>query len=145
MADNGKPAWEGPLVADRVAVITGGAGGIGAASCAALAHHGADIVVADIDADRTAETVAMVEKQGRKALGVVADLTEDGAAEDMIAQAESTFGRVDILVNALGHHLSLAGPFENTDYEGWDRLYRVNLLQTMKATHAVIKGMKERG
>jgi NAD(P)-dependent dehydrogenase (short-subunit alcohol dehydrogenase family) len=75
----------------------------------------------------------------------VADLTEDGAVEDMVAQAESTFGRVDILVNALGHHLSLAGPFEDTDYEGWDRLYRVNLLHTMKASHAVLRGMKERG
>ncbi|HEV8298492.1 MAG TPA: SDR family NAD(P)-dependent oxidoreductase [Acidimicrobiales bacterium] len=133
-----------PLVPGRVALITGGAGAIGAASAIALAAHGADVVVADIDAARVAATVEQVEGHGAGALGVVADLTEDGAVEDAVARANDRFGRVDILVNALGHHLGLAAPFETTDEAGWDALYRVNLLHVLRASHAVIPGMKAR-
>ena len=53
-------AWQGPLVNDRVAVVTGGGGSIAAATAVALADHGADVVIADMDADRTAATVAEV-------------------------------------------------------------------------------------
>jgi NAD(P)-dependent dehydrogenase (short-subunit alcohol dehydrogenase family) len=144
MTDTDHARWQGPLVEGRVAYVTGGAGAIGAQSCLALADHGADVVVVDIDAGRTAATVAEVEARGRRALGVVADLTEDGAAKDAVGRALDAFGRVDICVNALGHHYGLAAPFEESTEEGWDRLYRVNLLQTMQTTHAVLPGMKER-
>jgi NAD(P)-dependent dehydrogenase (short-subunit alcohol dehydrogenase family) len=137
--------WSVPLVADRVALVTGGAGSIAAASCRALADHGADVVVADIDADRTAEVVNEVEARGRRALGLVTDLTVDGAVDAMVAQALEAFGRVDILVNALGHHLSLAAPFQDSTDEGWDALYRINLLHVLQASRAVVPGMKERG
>jgi NAD(P)-dependent dehydrogenase (short-subunit alcohol dehydrogenase family) len=103
------------------------------------------VVVVDIDAARTAEVVAEVEARGRRALGVVADLTVDGAVDAMVAQALEAFGRVDILVNALGHHLSLAAPFEESTDDGWDALYRINLLHVLQASRAVVPGMKERG
>jgi NAD(P)-dependent dehydrogenase (short-subunit alcohol dehydrogenase family) len=144
MTDTDRARWQGPLVEGRVAYVTGGAGAIGAESCFALADHGADVVVVDIDARRTEATVAEVEARGRRALGIVTDLTEDGAAKAAVAQAIDTFGGVDICVNALGHHYGLAAPFEESTEEGWDRLYRVNLLQTMQTTHAVLPGMKER-
>jgi NAD(P)-dependent dehydrogenase (short-subunit alcohol dehydrogenase family) len=137
--------WTAPLVPDRVALVTGGAGAIGSASCEALADHGADVVVADIDADRTAATVQAVEARGRRALGVVTDLTADGAVVDLVRRAEDEFGRIDILVNALGEHLKLSAPFEESAEEGWDALYRINLLHTMAASHAVLPSMKERG
>lgn len=136
--------WTFPLVPDRVAVVTGGAGAIGEASCRALADHGADVAVVDIDAARTATTVAAIEARGRRALGVVADLTVDGEVERVFSAIDDAFGRVDILVNALGHHSSLAKPFSDSTPDDWDRLYRVNLLQTMKATHSVLAGMRER-
>jgi 2-hydroxycyclohexanecarboxyl-CoA dehydrogenase len=137
--------WTAPFVPDRVAVVTGGGGAIGAASCEALADHGADVVVVDIDADRTSAAVAAVESRGRRALGIIADLTADGAARDVVRHAADEFGRVDILVNALGEHLKLAAPFEESSEDGWDALYRVNLLHVMQASHAVLPGMKERG
>lgn len=137
--------WQAPLAAERIAFVSGGAGAIGAQSCFALADHGADIVVVDIDAARTAHTVAAVESRGRRALGLVVDLTEAGAVRDAIARATETFGRIDILINALGEHYGLAAPFEESTEEGWDRLYRVNLLHVMQACHAVLPGMKERG
>lgn len=144
MTEQDRARWQGPLAEDRVAYVTGGAGAIGAQSCFALADHGADVVVVDIDAERTAATVAAVEARGRRALGIVTDLTEDGAAKAAVARAIETFGRVDICVNALGHHYGLAAPFDESTEDGWDRLYRVNLLQTMQTTHAVLPGMKER-
>ena len=137
--------WDGPLCADRVALVTGGAGAIGAATCRALADHGADVVVVDIDAERTAAVVADVEARGRRALGVVRDLTLDGEPEAAVREAEEALGRVDVLVNALGEHLKLAAPFEESTEEGWDALYRINLLHVLRASKAVLPGMKARG
>lgn len=137
--------WNGPLVPERVALVTGGAGGIGAATCRALADHGADVVVVDIDAARVAATVADVEARGRRALAIVTDLTLDDTAYDAVRQAIDELGRVDILVNALGEHLALSRPFEETDEDGWDALYRVNLLHVFRTCKAVLPGMKERG
>ena len=134
-----------PLVAGRTALVTGGAGSIGAASCRALAEHGADVAVADIDADRTAAAVADVEGHGGRAVGIVTDLTVDGAVDEAVRRATEALGRIDILVNALGHHLELSGPFERSTDEGWDRLYRINLLHVMQASRAVVPGMRERG
>jgi NAD(P)-dependent dehydrogenase (short-subunit alcohol dehydrogenase family) len=137
--------WNGPLAAGRVALVTGGAGAIGAATCRALADHGADVAVADIDAERVAATVADVEARGRRALGIVADLTLDGAPADAVGRTVDALGPVDILVNALGEHLALAAPFEQTDESGWDALYRVNLLHVFRSCHAVLPSMKQRG
>jgi NAD(P)-dependent dehydrogenase (short-subunit alcohol dehydrogenase family) len=137
--------WEGPLCGGRVALVTGGAGAIGGATCRALADHGADVAVVDVDAERTAAVVADVEARGRRALGIVADLTLDGTPEAAVRQAEEAFGRVDVLVNALGEHLKLAAPFEESTEEGWDALYRVNLLHVLRASKAVLPGMKARG
>ena len=117
--------WQGPLCADRIAVVTGGGGSIGAACGRAFADHGADVVIVDIAEERVADAVAGVEARGRRALGIVSDLTAEGAVDDMIERAVDTFGRVDILVNALGEHLALAGPFESSTVEGWDRRARI--------------------
>jgi NAD(P)-dependent dehydrogenase (short-subunit alcohol dehydrogenase family) len=133
------------LVAGKTALITGGGGAIGAASALRLAASGADVVVADRAADRVDATVAAVEALGRRAVGVVADLTEPGAVEAAVATANDELGSVDILVNALGEHLALAAPFEETDEDGWDALYRVNLLHVLRACKAVIPGMKALG
>lgn len=133
--------WDGPLCEGRVALVTGGAGAIGAASCRALGDHGASVVVVDVDAERTAATVDGLPR----AHGIVADLTVEGAVPAAVAEAEAVFGRVDILVNALGEHLALAAPFEESTEEGWDRLYRVNLLHVLQACKAVLPGMKTRG
>jgi NAD(P)-dependent dehydrogenase (short-subunit alcohol dehydrogenase family) len=141
----GEEAGTSRLLADRVALITGGAGAIGAASAELLAAHGAAITVVDRAADRVEATVAAVEAGGGRAIGVVADLTEAGAIEDAVARTEAACGSVDVLVNAVGEHYAMAGPFEDSDEAGWDALYRVNLLPVMRACHAVVAGMKARG
>ncbi len=135
----------GALLADRVVLITGGGGAIGAASAELLAAHGAAVVVVDLVEERVDRAVATVEEAGGRALGIVADLTLSGTIEDAVARTEQTFGPVDVLINAIGEHYAMAGPFEHSDEAGWDALYRVNLLPVMRACHAVVAGMKERG
>lgn len=129
----------------RVACITGGAGAIGAASAWGLAAAGADVAVVDIDAERTAATVSAIEALGRRSVGVVADLTVDGEVRRALGDVVANLGEIDILVNALGHHLSLAAPFERSDEAGWDALYRVNLLHVLQACHVVIPAMVAKG
>jgi len=141
--DDGR--WAGPLLADRVAVVTGGAGAIGSAICALFAGQGADVVVADVDAERTAAVVAHIEGLGRRATGVVLDVTADGAVEELSERSIGAFGRVDVLVNAVGHALAPAAAFEQTGPELWDRLYRVNLRHVLATCHAFLPGMRERG
>jgi 3-oxoacyl-[acyl-carrier protein] reductase len=75
----------------------------------------------------------------------VTDLTDEGAVEQAVATAASALGGLDILVNALGEHLWLAKPFERSTPADWDALYRINLLATMRASHAALPLMQARG
>ena len=136
--------WSGPLLANRVAVVTGGAGAIGSATCALFADHGASVVVADNDPERTQAVVADAEARGVEAMGCVVDLMADDTIETMASAVLERFGRVDVLVNAMGHALVPASPFEATTPELWDRLYRANLLHVFRTTHAFLPGMRER-
>jgi 2-hydroxycyclohexanecarboxyl-CoA dehydrogenase len=147
MDDESAPASTevGPLLRGRVALVTGGGGAIGSASAVALAAHGAAVAVVDVVSERVADAMTAVEEVGGRALGIVADLTEAGTIEEAVARTEAELGPVDVLVNGIGEHLRLAGPFEDSDEAGWDALYRVNLLPVMRACHAVVGGMKERG
>jgi NAD(P)-dependent dehydrogenase (short-subunit alcohol dehydrogenase family) len=129
----------------KVAVVTGGGIGIGAATCRTLAAHGADVVVADKEPERTAALAEELRASGRRALGVVADLTTAEGMTALVDAALGEFGAVDILVNNLGHHLSAAGPFEQSTEEQWMALFDINLLHTLRATRAFLPGMLERG
>jgi 2-hydroxycyclohexanecarboxyl-CoA dehydrogenase len=135
----------GPLLEGRVAVVTGGAGGIGDAICRTFAAHGASVVVADNHAERAAATAAAVRARGVGALAVTADLTSADGIESLRTQALDTFGQVDILINGLGHHLGVHGPFEDNREEQWQGLYEVNLLHVLRASQAFIPGMRQRG
>lgn len=129
----------------RVAVVTGGAGGIGGATCALLAEQGSDVVIVDNHAERTAAVVSEVERRGRRALPVVLDLTADDGVAEVASRALEAFGHVDILINGLGEHLGTAGPFASSTEEQWDDLYKVNLLHVFRACQAFSPGMCERG
>ena len=152
MADRDEPSyppghdgrWDGPLLRDRVALVTGGAGSIAATTCSLFADQGADVIVVDIDADRTARVVEDVQRRGRRALGIVCDLLEDESMRQVEAEALGTFGRVDILVNALGTALVPASPFEHMAPELWDRVYRANLRHVFSACHCFVPGMRGR-
>ncbi len=109
----------------RVAVVTGAARGLGQAIAVGLARHGADVALADLDADALAETTALVEASGRRALAVATDVTDEAAVEQLFARAERELGPVDALVNSVFTPV-LTRPQELT-LEQWERALRVNL------------------
>jgi NAD(P)-dependent dehydrogenase (short-subunit alcohol dehydrogenase family) len=130
-------------LAGRVAVITGGASGIGRGVALALAKRAARIVIADINVERGAATAQDVEALGGAARFVDCDVTSDASVEDLRKQALEAFGRVDILMNNVG--VLAAGDFEDIPLSAWDRCLRVNLLSCVRVTQAFLPELRAAG
>jgi meso-butanediol dehydrogenase/(S,S)-butanediol dehydrogenase/diacetyl reductase len=131
----------GPLLADRVAVVTGAGGGIGAATARLFAQHGAEVAVVDIDVELAQRTADLITTSGGSALPLVTDVR---AADQVAALARSVldrYGRIDVLVNNVGHWLRHPGDFVDTDPQLWDELYRINLHHVFLVTHAFLPAM----
>ena len=126
-----------------VAVVTGGASGIGRATALELAARGADVVVADIHDERLAQTVADIEELGRRALAVRCDVTSDTEVEHLEAEAIREFGRVDILMNNAG--IVVLGPPHTVEMAEWERILQVNVLGLVRGVRAFAPAMVERG
>lgn len=88
----------------RVALVTGAGAGIGRGIALGLAQAGADLLVCDIDGDGLTETVRQIEALGRRGHGVRCDVGSDGQIMDLFAELDRVFGRIDILVNNVGHN-----------------------------------------
>jgi len=125
--------------ANRVAVVTGAAGGFGTAIASELARRGADIIAVDLKpADAT---VAAVQQAGRKAIALQADLSDPAAVEAIVADLLGFAGQVDILVNNAG-----AFPFRDIwelDFAEWKRIQGINLDSQFLMAKAVMGSMRE--
>ncbi len=86
-------------VAGKVAMVTGGAGGIGGATARALSEEGASVVVVDIDGEGAALVVDVVEASGGTAMAIRADLSEESEVTSVVSSAVGRFGRLDVLHN----------------------------------------------
>jgi NAD(P)-dependent dehydrogenase (short-subunit alcohol dehydrogenase family) len=139
------PVPDAALLTGKVAVVTGGGGGIGRAVSETLAAHGAKVVVAEIDADRAAETVGAIRAAGGDALAQHVDVRQRDQVASLAEATLAEYGRVDVLVNNVGHYLFRATPFLDTDEEHWDSLYAVNLRQMFLCTKAFAPYIVERG
>jgi NAD(P)-dependent dehydrogenase (short-subunit alcohol dehydrogenase family) len=133
----------GPLLSDRIAVVTGGGGGIGAATARLFARHGARVVIADIDPDLAHQTADQIAASGGSALAVVTDVRDADQVTALARSVLNRYGRADILVNNVGHWLRHPGNFVDTDIQLWDELYRVNLHHVFLVTHAFLPAMIE--
>jgi NAD(P)-dependent dehydrogenase (short-subunit alcohol dehydrogenase family) len=131
----------GPLLAGRVALVTGGGGGIGRAISETFAAHGARVVVAEINPERAESTVSTILESGGDAVGVVVDVGDEAAVTDLAL----TTGPVDVLVNNVGHYLPGDGDFLTSTSDEWRALYRVNLEHVFLCTRAFVPGMVDRG
>jgi NAD(P)-dependent dehydrogenase (short-subunit alcohol dehydrogenase family) len=131
----------GGLLNDRIAVVTGGGGGIGAAAARLFADHGAQVVIADIDAELAQLTAEQITASGGSAVAVVTDVRDAGQVADLARSVLERHGRVDVLVNNVGHWLRHPGNFVDTDPQLWDDLYRVNLQHVFLVTHAFLPVM----
>jgi NAD(P)-dependent dehydrogenase (short-subunit alcohol dehydrogenase family) len=139
------PTPDAQLLSGKVAVVTGGGGGIGRGISETFAAHGARVVVAEIDADRASDTVAAIRADGGDARAQVVDVRRP---DDVGALAEATigdYGRVDVLVNNVGHYLYRGAPFLDTGEEQWNALYDVNLRHIFLCTKALAPAMVEQG
>jgi NAD(P)-dependent dehydrogenase (short-subunit alcohol dehydrogenase family) len=125
------------------AVVTGGASGIGRATALELARRGADVVVADIHEERLAETVAAIERLGRRALAVPCDVTRDADVDALAATALDALGPVDVLMNNAG--VAVLGPPHRVAMAEWERVLQVNVLGLVRGVRAFVPAMVERG
>ena len=127
----------------RVALVTGGASGIGREICLALANEGRRVAVADLNADGAAETVATITGAGGEAIAVPIDVTSTDSVHDAILQTVDELGPVEILVNCAGWDELM--PFLDTDEDFWDRVIEINFKGTLRTAHACLPAMVEAG
>jgi NAD(P)-dependent dehydrogenase (short-subunit alcohol dehydrogenase family) len=126
----------------RVAIIAGGGGAIGSAIGAAFATAGAVVVVVDRTPERAVESADRACKLGGTCRGVVADLTQEADAERIVQEAVDAYGRLDIIVNAVGGG---AGKvlFDAEVYprDAWDWIFELNVRSTLVATQPAVRAM----
>lgn len=128
---------------DRVAVVTGGAKGIGSATVQALAREGASVVIGDVDAAAGGELMQQLRADGHRVALVRADVAAPEAAQSLIDTAVDEFGGVDILINNAGIALARS-TIETTDDE-WDRVLNVNLTGAWRCAKVAIPHLIRRG
>jgi NAD(P)-dependent dehydrogenase (short-subunit alcohol dehydrogenase family) len=130
-------------LAGKVAVVTGGASGIGRACVLAFAQQGADVVVADRNEDRMEAVVQQVTELGRRALGLKTDVRDDGSVERMAEDAIGAMGAVDLVMNNAG--VVVAGPPHEVSMDDWEWIVEINLLGPVRGVRAFLPHFLERG
>ena len=129
----------------KVAMVTGGAGGIGKAYSKALAEAGAAIVVADLNGIGAKAAAEELVDAGHKAIGVALDVTDLDSAQAGVAEATSAFGGVDILVNNAGIMSALPkGKLLDLPLEAYELAIRVNAMSILVCAKACVPSMRER-
>ncbi len=124
-----------------MALVTGGAQGIGKAVALLLARNGADIVISDINLEKAEETAKEVQALGRKALATKVDVAALGDVEKMVEAILTQFGKVDILVNNAG--IARDKLILRMTEEDWDAVLNINLKGTFNCTKAVVRHMSK--
>jgi 2-deoxy-D-gluconate 3-dehydrogenase len=127
----------------KVAIVTGGNGGIGLGMARGLAEAGADIAIVGRNEAKSMAAVAELKQQGTKAISLTCDVTDKAAVTDMVARALRELGRIDILVNNAG--INIRKPPHALDIEEWDSVIRTNLTSAFLCSQAVYPAMKQAG
>lgn len=126
----------------KVVLVTGGAGGIGNATCCRFAEEGAKVAVLDLSREGAAAVVAEIAEKGGVAEAFVCDLTDHRAVVDAVAAVEAALGPVDVLVNNAGW--DLFSPFLQSEPDYWQKVIAINLNGVLNITHAVLRSMAAR-
>jgi len=124
---------------NKIAIVTGGAGGIGSAIVQRLAREGAKIAIADIDGQAAQERAAAVIATKGDALAIVADVTNKQSVEQMVNATKDRWGRIDILVNVAGG--ADRKPVVDMTAQDWDHIVDMNLKSVFLCSQAVLPTM----
>jgi 3-oxoacyl-[acyl-carrier protein] reductase len=128
----------------KIALVTGGSRGIGAAIAKRLAADGADVAITYTKGgDAAASVVKEIERTGRKAIAIQADAADASAVQAAVEEVFATFGRLDVLVNNAG--TAIPKPFAEATLEEMDRVLDINVRGVYVATQAALKHMKSGG
>lgn len=130
-------------MAERVALVTGAARGIGRGIALALAGDGHAVAVGDLLTDEAAAVAGEIEGSGGRAVAVELDVTDTVSVDEAVEQAAARLGPVEVLVNNAGW--DELRPFLETDEAFWRRVVEVNFMGCLRTTAAVLPGMVERG
>ena len=134
------------ILENKVAIVTGGARGLGKAYCLRMAEEGAKVVVADILEQEAEETASEIKAKGGEAIAVKTDVTSEAATQQMANKTVKAFGRIDILVNNAGfYHGMSRKPFYEISSEEWDKMMDVSAKGTWICSKAVFPQMKTQG
>jgi 2-deoxy-D-gluconate 3-dehydrogenase len=127
----------------RVAVVTGGNGGIGLGMARGLAEAGAAVAIVGRNAAKSDAVVTELKQRGAKAISVVADVTDKTAVAAMVERTKTEFGRIDILVNNAG--INIRKPPHALGIEEWDSVIKTNLTSAFLCSQAAYPAMKAAG
>ena len=134
----------GPFNLDcKVAIVTGGNGGIGLGMARALAAAGAAVAIVGRDEAKSTAAVAELARGGAKAISVVADVTDEAAVGAMAARVAAELGRIDILVNNAG--INIRKPPDKLDIAEWNSVIATNLTSAFLCSQAAYPAMKAAG
>lgn len=128
---------------DKIAVITGGAKGIGEADAVLFAEEGAKIVIADIDVDNGKKLSEKIKKEGGDAVFVKVDVTKEDDWKNLMAETKKNYGKINVLVNNAG--VIVCKPFEEITLDDWNFMMSVNVTGVFLGTKYGIEAMKGNG
>ena len=128
---------------DEVALVTGGAWGIGKGCAVQLARAGCHVAIVDVDMDGARKTAAEIEALGRRATAIEADVTVEDQVNAMVERAIAALGKLDVAVNNVGGTVGVRA-FLDTDVELWKAVFQRNLTSTFMCCRAEARAMIER-
>ena len=131
------------LLANKVAIVTGGGSGIGEASARKLAKHGAKVILADLNLPAAEAVAADIKSQGGEAAALEFNVADFDHITEKVEAARNIYGRIDILVNVAG--ITGSTPSEEITHASWDRMMNIDLKAMFFLTQAVFAIMKEQG
>ena len=130
----------------KIAIVTGAAQGIGRAIALQLADEGSDMVLADIQGDKVAQTASIVGERGRTAIPIEVDVTRADQVQAMVERTLQDLGRVDVLINDAGGSGNVGiTSIEDVTEEAWDAIVDLNLKGVFLCCRAVVPHMRRQG
>ena len=130
-------------MSNRVAIVTGGAQGIGKGIATTLAEAGFKVAVADLNLPAAEQTAKEIGAAGGTAIAVEIDVTRTASVESAVREVEAELGPIEVVVNNVGWDDFM--PFAQTTEELWDKILEINFKGALRVIKAVVPGMTERG